>query len=73
VNEQPTIERSSAQNSARERGAPAREPAVSKEGRKAIMAQYFKKQKEMKKLSQQNEDKYLNSSWADTSNMKLNP
>jgi hypothetical protein len=46
-------------------GAPGREPGVSEEERKAMMAFYFKKQEEMKKLADNEEDAYLNSSWAD--------
>jgi len=53
-------------------GPPAREPAVSEEERKAMMAHYFKKQEEMKKMADSSEDDYLNSSWADTGNMKRN-
>lgn len=45
-------------------GAPAREAAVSEEERKAMMAYYFKRQEEMKNLAENNEDEYLNSSWA---------
>jgi hypothetical protein len=46
-------------------GAPGREPGVSEDERKAMMAFYFKKQEEMKKLADNEEDAYLNSSWAD--------
>merc|ERR1712146_629938 len=46
-------------------GPPAREPAVSEEERKAMMAHYFKRQEELKKLSEANDDDYLASSWAD--------
>ncbi|GMI46687.1 hypothetical protein TrCOL_g1635 [Triparma columacea] len=51
-------------------GPPAREPAVNEEERKAMMAHYFKKQEEMKKLAESNDDDYLASPWADSSNMK---
>uniref|UniRef100_A0A7S2PIW6 Uncharacterized protein n=1 Tax=Leptocylindrus danicus TaxID=163516 RepID=A0A7S2PIW6_9STRA len=51
-------------------GAPAREPAVSEDERKAMMAYYFKKQEDMKKLAEADEDDYLNSAWADPKNMK---
>ncbi|GMH67763.1 hypothetical protein TrRE_jg4832 [Triparma retinervis] len=51
-------------------GPPAREPAVNEEERKAMMAHYFKKQEEMKKLAESNDDEYLASAWADSSNMK---
>ncbi|GMI21403.1 hypothetical protein TeGR_g3008 [Tetraparma gracilis] len=53
-------------------GAPAREPAVSEEERKAMMAHYFKKQEEMKKLAEAGDDDYLASGWADSKNMKRN-
>mmetsp|Transcript_19005 Transcript_19005/g.19744 ORF Transcript_19005/g.19744 Transcript_19005/m.19744 type:complete len:288 (-) Transcript_19005:111-974(-) len=46
-------------------GAPGREPGVSEEEKKAMMAYYFKKQEEYKKLSENDEDSYINSSWAD--------
>jgi hypothetical protein len=46
-------------------GPPAREPAVSEEERKAMMAHYFKRQEEMKKLAEATDDDYLASSWAD--------
>ena len=45
-------------------GVPGREPGVSEDEKKAMMAYYFKKQEELKKLSESNEDEYLNSSWA---------
>lgn len=46
-------------------GPPAREPAVSEEERKAMMAHYFKRQEQLKKLSEASDDDYLSSSWAD--------
>ncbi|CAN0178535.1 unnamed protein product [Discosporangium mesarthrocarpum] len=46
-------------------GPPGREPAVSEEERKAMMAFYFKRQEELKKLAEANDDDYLTSSWAD--------
>lgn len=46
-------------------GAPGREPGVSEEEKKAMMAFYFKKQEEMKQLAENSEDAYLTSSWAD--------
>jgi hypothetical protein len=51
-------------------GPPAREPIVNEEERKAMMAHYFKKQEELKKLSEANDDDYLNSAWADPKEMK---
>ncbi|GBG34299.1 UPF0769 protein C21orf59-like [Hondaea fermentalgiana] len=46
-------------------GAPAREAAVTEDERKAMMAHYFRKQEEMKRLSEENDEDYLNSQWAD--------
>jgi hypothetical protein len=46
-------------------GPPAREPSVSEEERKAMMAHYFKRQEEMKNLAEATDDDYLTSSWAD--------
>ncbi|OQS02013.1 hypothetical protein THRCLA_05579 [Thraustotheca clavata] len=51
-------------------GAPQREPAVSEDERKAMMAHYFKKQEELKKLAEEDEDDYLHSSWANPSALK---
>eukprot|EP00953_Heterococcus_sp_UTEX-ZZ885_P037315 19178-Heterococcus_DN1.PRE.3 len=39
--------------------------AVSEDERKAMMAFYFKRQEELKKLAEANDDDYLASSWAD--------
>lgn len=46
-------------------GAPGREPGITDEEKNAMMAYYFKKQEEMKKISENDEDAYLHSSWAD--------
>ena len=51
-------------------GPPGREAAVSEEERKAMMAHYFKRQEEMKKLAEADEDDYLNSSWADSKGLQ---
>lgn len=51
-------------------GAPAREAAVSEAERKQMMAHYFRKQEEMKKLAEANEDDYHNSQWADPGNLR---
>lgn len=51
-------------------GPPSREPVVSEDERKAMMAHYFKRQEELKKLSDADDDEYLNSSWADPKQMK---
>ncbi|KAF0694750.1 Aste57867_14426 [Aphanomyces stellatus] len=54
----------------RGQGAPQREPAVSEDERKAMMAHYFKKQEELKKLADEDDDAYLHSSWANPSQLK---
>ncbi len=51
-------------------GPPGREPIVNEEERKAMMAHYFKRQEELKRLGEADEDDYLNSEWADTKQMK---
>ena len=51
-------------------GAPAREPCVSEDERKAMMAHYFKRQEELKALAEANDDDYLHSGWADTKALK---
>ena len=51
-------------------GAPAREPVVSEDERKAMMAHYFKRQEEMKALAEANDDDYLTSAWADPKALK---
>merc|ERR1719230_2251951 len=53
-------------------GPPAREPAVSEEERKAMMAHYFKRQEQLKKLSEASDDDYLSSSWADPKQLQRN-
>lgn len=50
--------------------APARQPAISEAERKAMMAHYFKKQEEMKKIATNDEDDYLNSAWANSKGLK---
>lgn len=47
-------------------GAPVREPAISEDERKAMMAHYFKKQEELKKLAEDDADDYLETPWADS-------
>lgn len=51
-------------------GAPTREPIVNEKEREAMMAHYFKRQEELKKLSEAEDDDYLNSQWADSKGMK---
>jgi hypothetical protein len=51
-------------------GAPSREPGVSENERKAMMAYYFKKQEELKKITEDDTEEYMNSSWADPRALK---
>lgn len=51
-------------------GMPSREPAVSEDERKAMMAFYFKKQEEMKKVADDDAEDYMASSWADPKSLK---
>ena len=51
---------------------PAREPIVNDDERNAMMAYHFKRQEELKKLAEAEEDDYLNSSWADPKGLKKN-
>jgi hypothetical protein len=51
-------------------GPPAREPAVSEAERSAMMAHYFKKQEELKKVAEADDDEYLGSAWANPQSMK---
>uniref|UniRef100_A0A7S2MUC4 Uncharacterized protein n=1 Tax=Helicotheca tamesis TaxID=374047 RepID=A0A7S2MUC4_9STRA len=53
-------------------GPPGREPVVSEEEQKAMMAHYFKRQEELKRLAESEDDDYLNSQWADSKEMKRN-
>lgn len=51
-------------------GAPGREPVVSEDERKAMMAHYFKRQEELKRLAEADDDDYMNSAWADPKNLQ---
>ncbi|TMW58017.1 hypothetical protein Poli38472_013491 [Pythium oligandrum] len=51
-------------------GMPAREPAVSEDERKAMMAFYFKKQEELKQLAEDDAEDYMTSSWANPKALK---
>jgi hypothetical protein len=51
-------------------GAPAREPVVSTQEQKAMMAFAHKKQEEMKSLETDVSDDYLNAEWADPTSLK---
>lgn len=54
----------------RGQGAPAREPVIKEDEQKAMMAYYYRKQEELKKLETESEDSYLNSQWADSSSLR---
>jgi hypothetical protein len=51
-------------------GAPAREPVVSEREQKEMMAYYYRKQEELKKLEQDSTDTYLDADWADSQQLK---
>jgi hypothetical protein len=51
-------------------GAPVKESPVDENLQKSMMAYYYKKQEEQKKLEADNDDVYLNSPWANPSNLK---
>lgn len=51
-------------------GAPAREPVVSEEEQKAMIAFYHKKQAEAEKMEMEDEDAYLHSAWANPKALK---
>ena len=50
--------------------APSREPVVSAEEQKQMMLHYHRKQEELKKLENDEEDAYMNSSWADNGQLR---
>lgn len=51
-------------------GAPVREPVVDDATQKQMMAYAYKKQEEMKKLEEADDDSFMNSSWADPNALK---
>nr|XP_022903028.1 UPF0769 protein C21orf59 homolog [Onthophagus taurus] len=51
-------------------GAPSREPIMNEDQRKQMMLHAYRKQEELKKLANDDDDSYLNSSWADSGNLK---
>lgn len=51
-------------------GAPGREPIFTEEARKQIMLQQYRRQEELKRLAEDDDDSYLNSNWADGTNLK---
>jgi hypothetical protein len=46
-------------------GPPVREPVVREEERQAMLAHYFKRQEELKKLAEAEDDDYMHAGWAD--------
>lgn len=54
----------------RGQGPPAREPIMSEEQRKEFMLHAYRRQEELKKLEEDEDDNYFNSEWADSSNLK---
>lgn len=51
-------------------GAPGREPVFNEEARQQMMLQQYRRQEELKRLEEDDDDAYLNSKWADNSNLK---
>ena len=51
-------------------GAPAREPVVSEDEQKAMIAFYHKKQQDQERMEAEDEDAYMNSSWANPKALK---
>lgn len=51
-------------------GPPVREPAVDAETQKAMLAWYHKKQTEEQKLTEDEDDSYVNSNWANPKSLK---
>eukprot|EP00842_Homolaphlyctis_polyrhiza_P001013 jgi/Hompol1/1912/HPOL_000227-RA len=54
----------------RGQGPPLREPPITEQQQKEMMAYYYRKQEQQKKLAENDEDEYLNSSWADPKSLK---
>ncbi|KAK7078832.1 hypothetical protein SK128_002631, partial [Halocaridina rubra] len=54
----------------RGQGAPGREPMLTEEEQKKIMLAEFKRREELQKLDEDDDDAYLDSSWADGSQLK---
>lgn len=54
----------------RGQGAPAREPLVSEEDQKQMMLHYHRRQEELKKLDEAEDDSYLQSEWSDRQALK---
>ncbi|XP_063238499.1 cilia- and flagella-associated protein 298-A [Bacillus rossius redtenbacheri] len=54
----------------RGQGPPAREPLLCEEEQKQLMLHAYRRQEQLKKLDQDNDDSYLDSAWADSSSLK---
>uniref|UniRef100_A0A1A9VCB9 Cilia- and flagella-associated protein 298 n=1 Tax=Glossina austeni TaxID=7395 RepID=A0A1A9VCB9_GLOAU len=51
-------------------GPPGREPVITEDIRRRMMADAYRRQEELKKLEMDEDDNYLNSSWADSGILK---
>lgn len=51
-------------------GAPSREPVVTEEIQKQLMAQAYRRQQELKRMELDDDDSYLDSNWADPKQMQ---
>lgn len=51
-------------------GAPGREPIFDEKTQRQIMLQQYRRQEELKNLEEDDDDSYLNSKWANNSNLK---
>lgn len=51
-------------------GPPSREPIISEDEQKQMMAYYYRKQEDFKKLSADTDDSYLDAKWADNHTLK---
>ncbi|XP_077261753.1 cilia- and flagella-associated protein 298 isoform X3 [Temnothorax americanus] len=51
-------------------GKPAREPLMSEDERKQLMLHAYRRQEQLQKLEQDDDDEYLDSPWADGSSLK---
>lgn len=51
-------------------GAPSREPVVKEEEQKHLMLLAYKRQEELKHLEEDDDDRYLDSKWADKKNLR---
>ncbi|XP_050450210.1 cilia- and flagella-associated protein 298 isoform X2 [Cataglyphis hispanica] len=51
-------------------GKPAREPLMSEDERKELMLHAYRRQEQLKKLEQDDDDEYLDSPWADGGSLK---